>query len=562
MPTGTTTSPDGLSLPALGQSTDLGDPEWATGLNSNMTKLQQHLVSGAYGHRSVPLRGVLWLDAGDGLYKGYDAVTRAAVGGTSTDAAVVARAMSVAFNSTGGGLIGLYQPVTFFTNLSLKAGTGLVGNGPTQAAASTPTITTGTGFTSGAPVISQSAAEANVILAYINVDATTGAARALSAQGDDVWVIGCSFKGGTTDTTSITGVRWTVIGMRSGNGSGSNTAVFGGADGIASHLKIGGNTGNGPCFKINASGNNGLQFSALHLNASGAAPCAQLDGDGIIITNLYVDGTGGSSSVQIKATAGRISITGGFFRDGQSPGGIPIFDVLGGTLLVSNVTSETYAGGLDWSVVANVASSAFFSCIGSAFTAITAAGLAAFTGAGTIQVRVCSVNSASVDNGPGTVAILSAVVTVGPSSTTETDLISFTLPANRVKAGATYLIKLYGTHINNSGSSCDYTFRCKVGSTTVSGFAITKTSLVATLSLYVEFSLVFATVGASGNAMANGCGIMGAVVGGSTTSAGSTVDTTAAMVLKVTGQMSLSNANTQFGTFPAQIQKIGMANGE
>lgn len=523
---------------------------------------------GATAAAKQSVSAVVYFDAADSLYKFWNVLT-SAVGATTsaTDAAVV---FNAAFTAIGKGMVGYYQDLTVLTNIALLTGCSLIGGGTSEGGTGAgPTITTGGGFTAGAPVINIAGGgtpKADCTLAFISVSASTGAARALSIQGDDAYVLNCSFVGGTADTTSITGTRWTVQGMRTGNSSGSNTSVWGGADGIASVVKVGGNTGNGPIFKINSSTVNGLQFHEFHLNASGSSPAMTVDGIWMTFTNFYVDGVGGTASIQVLSTAGKITFSGIFIRSGGSPGSIPMFKIDGGVVSVSNcICGLGPAGnpGGTWNAVADVASGAVFSISNSpGLTNFSTVGLAAFTGLGTIVVRACSVDGTFVDNGVGGVKENTTITTVGPSSTTETDLVTFTLPANRVKVGARYRFTLRGTHLNNSGSPCDYTWRVYAGGVLISGFAITKTTSAATLGLFVSSDLIFISLGSSGSAVANSHANMGAVVGQSTTTAVATVNTTAAIIIKITGQMSLSNANTQFSVFPASLEKVALPNGE
>ena len=155
---------------------------------------------------------------------------------------------------------------------------------------------------------------------------------------------------------------------------------------------------------------------------------------------------------------------------------------------------------------------------------------------------------------PGSRVLASTVADVSVVNTvTEGDLVSLTIPAGVVAAGDMVRITVGGDSLQNSGANVDYTYRFKLGATTVLATAVVAVTATASRRNWrcvVEIVFVTAASERVSAAFSGSGGQTDTWKSGATTfPSGATgygtaaVDTASAVVAKLTVQMGTANAN-------------------
>lgn len=155
-----------------------------------------------------------------------------------------------------------------------------------------------------------------------------------------------------------------------------------------------------------------------------------------------------------------------------------------------------------------------------------------------------------------TVGLSSRYTTTGAISTTETQVVGATIPANSLVAGSQYVLKAFGTLSVSGGVARTATFRLRVGPTTLTGATIesmnpTTTTTASGDGYMIEATLTIASTGATGDTYGtiemNG-GSQPFAVGSrvDVSSAAVTIDTTVANVIELTAETSNAAATTTF----------------
>lgn len=155
-----------------------------------------------------------------------------------------------------------------------------------------------------------------------------------------------------------------------------------------------------------------------------------------------------------------------------------------------------------------------------------------------------------------TVGLSSRYTTTGAISTTETQVVGATIPANSLVAGSQYVLKAFGTLSVSGGVARTATFRLRVGPTTLTGAIIesmnpTTTTTASGDGYMIEATLTIASTGATGGTYGtiemNG-GSQPFAVGTRVDVAGSavTIDTTVANIIELTAETSNAAATTTF----------------
>lgn len=161
--------------------------------------------------------------------------------------------------------------------------------------------------------------------------------------------------------------------------------------------------------------------------------------------------------------------------------------------------------------------------------------------------------SAATNRVAGGLASLTAEFSLS-NTTTETDVLSTTLPTGDLVAGATYRVRLHNTVLNLLASNT-LTLKVYLGGVALSG-SFAWNGALTNAAVWNEFLFTVRSVGASGTVMCNSVGT-GSGNGSSAVTATNTVDTTTATpVLKVTAQFSAANASNNVKIELAVIERV------
>jgi hypothetical protein len=169
---------------------------------------------------------------------------------------------------------------------------------------------------------------------------------------------------------------------------------------------------------------------------------------------------------------------------------------------------------------------------------------------------------------PGGVAALTSAFTLA-NSTTETQALVFSIPANFMAAGTTFLLSGFGVVSTVAATGGTVTWRVRIGSTTLTGNIATSLAPataagITTIAFELMVLVTVRTAGASGTVIGNGSssgnvGTAGALVyTGSGTTATVAVDTTAAKLVELTAQWSAANASNTVTLHNASIEVVVM----
>ena len=158
--------------------------------------------------------------------------------------------------------------------------------------------------------------------------------------------------------------------------------------------------------------------------------------------------------------------------------------------------------------------------------------------------------------GPAGSTITRASITadVATSSTTETNIVSYTIPANSLTAGVVYRVVGFGvrTGTNNSGA----TARLRIGTTSLSGAIIaaaTHANSSTAATFRTEFMVTIKTTGASGTARGSGQ-FAYLTAFAMDTQAAQTVNTTVNNIIQLTCQA--ANSNNTYTFTSAIIEQV------
>jgi hypothetical protein len=144
-----------------------------------------------------------------------------------------------------------------------------------------------------------------------------------------------------------------------------------------------------------------------------------------------------------------------------------------------------------------------------------------------INVITTAVNTLGAGNAATKAAVTSA------SSTAQTQLVSYTIPASYAVAGSTYKMKVFGTTGTASGT---LTYQIHIGTANTTADVVVATAapaVAASAGTMFEGLLTVRTTGAAGTCMASGIG-MGSTTAYTTATVTQTVNTTVQNFLTVT----------------------------
>jgi hypothetical protein len=161
-------------------------------------------------------------------------------------------------------------------------------------------------------------------------------------------------------------------------------------------------------------------------------------------------------------------------------------------------------------------------------------------------------NQADVVNGPAT-----STTTISNTGT-ETDIASYTVPANLLTVGSTYRMILIGD-IDNIATSGNITMRLKWGTTIIENIVLASIAGAGTnRSYWIEALFTLRTTGATGTAWGSIFQRNAATSSttSSTPSAAVTIDTTAATALHFTIQFATANAGNIWRNYMGYIELI------
>lgn len=161
--------------------------------------------------------------------------------------------------------------------------------------------------------------------------------------------------------------------------------------------------------------------------------------------------------------------------------------------------------------------------------------------------------AATANKVAGGLASLTSEVSIS-NSTTETTVLTTTLPTGDLVVGSTYRVRVHCTVLNLLTSN-NLVIKVYLGGVAASA-AFTWAGVITGGAVWNEFLVTVRSVGGSGTFMCNGVG-MGTATGSTATTAANTVDTTQANpILKVTAQFSAASASNNAKFENAIIERV------
>lgn len=158
-------------------------------------------------------------------------------------------------------------------------------------------------------------------------------------------------------------------------------------------------------------------------------------------------------------------------------------------------------------------------------------------------------------------AVITANVTGGDSSTSDIDILSYTIPAGYQQLGDTYRCKINGAVTKPLSAGTTVSFWLKIETTKAISVTFTPTATMTNLPCDIEFTICTRSVSTTGTLAitARGTLMAGAAtnitiipIGVSATN----IDTTAAMAVTIGFVFSNSNASNKVQAFTAEIMEV------